>query len=468
MAQPRKPASTRASRVRSAVRSAAAAVAIVGAVVTLGGAPLQVPDATEILTWRGGKRGAVSITFDDGSINQFRVAAPLLDERRLPGTFFLITGNITGSSSQARFVGRAPAEILNESATVRTNQQNYLERLSAAPFLGFSGLIGLRTSAARPTQQTYTRIDEAYAQARSGKLPALAPNASIYMDNAGLIQQQPLPADVTQPTWDMAKQLATRGHEIGSHTVMHARLDALDTANINYELETSRAEILKRLGPKHTFSAECPFGIEDERAMEHAFKVYPALRNRMPEPWLAELNRSSNADPTTAAKPYVQWQRGAIATTTPATIRGWIDRTAGDDNIWLVFVIHGVEGIGWEPVTSQTLTGMFDHLAKSQDRLWVATFGDVTKYMRERQNGRVRTTQSGRELEVRLTHSLDARLYDAPLTLRTSVPNAWTSVRVSQGSRNTTVPVQKDARGTFIVYDAEPGNTAVTLRQAGS
>jgi hypothetical protein len=48
------------------------------------------------------------------------------------------------------------------------------------------------------------------------------------------------------------------------------------------------------------------------------------------------------------------------------------------------------------------------------------------------------------------------------------VPDIWSQVRVSQGSRTVNVPVQKDARGTFIVYDAVPGSTPVSLRQAGS
>ena len=33
---------------------------------------------TEITKWQDGKTGAVSITYDDGSINQFRYALPLM------------------------------------------------------------------------------------------------------------------------------------------------------------------------------------------------------------------------------------------------------------------------------------------------------------------------------------------------------------------------------------------------------
>ena len=47
---------------------------------------------TEITKWQDGKNGAVSLTYDDGSINQFRVAVPIMDNFGLPATFFIITG----------------------------------------------------------------------------------------------------------------------------------------------------------------------------------------------------------------------------------------------------------------------------------------------------------------------------------------------------------------------------------------
>ena len=47
---------------------------------------------TEVTKWQDGKDACVSITYDDSSINQFRVAIPLMNERGLPGTFFIITG----------------------------------------------------------------------------------------------------------------------------------------------------------------------------------------------------------------------------------------------------------------------------------------------------------------------------------------------------------------------------------------
>jgi len=419
---------------------------------------------TTIDTWQDGKRGAVTLTYDDSNINQFRVALPLMNERRLPATFFVITGGLEGARYAGRFVGRAPAEILRESATVPTNATNYLERISAAPFLGYEGLITLHNAAAPPTAQTFARVDAAYAKARNGELPKLAPNAFVYMDNKGDPIQAPPSAEGGRVTWDQLRAAAAQGHEIGSHTVTHPHLDALDEANILDELTRSRDEIRDHLGTKHLFSAECPFGIEDPRAVGYALKIYPALRNRMPEPWLEELDRSSRGNPTASTKPYVQWQRGAISTSTPETIKGWIDTTADHENIWLVFVIHGVEGIGWEALTRHTLTMMYDHIVANQDRLWVATFGDVTRYMRERMNAKVTTAPSSDgTIRVTLTHALDPALYDLPLTLNTPVPAAWARVVVTQGAARQTLAPVRDTRGSSVTYHATPNGPAVSL-----
>jgi peptidoglycan/xylan/chitin deacetylase (PgdA/CDA1 family) len=423
---------------------------------------------TRIAPWQHGRQGAVSVTFDDASVNQFRVAAPLLTERGMAGTFFLMTGAVRGSKYPARFIGRPAEDILRETATVPTNATNFRERLSAAPFLGFSGLIGLRTSAAPATPQTFNRVDAAYDRARAGELPPLPPGSYIYMDNAGTVIQEPARTEVEHPTWDDIRRHARAGHEMGSHTITHPRLDALDEANITFELEESRRELLEQVGARHTFSAEAPFGIEDERVMSYAYRVYPALRNRMPEPWLDELNRSSPRDPSASDRPYVQWQRGILTGTTDETMSSWIETARRDGRIWLVLTIHGVEGVGWEPVSRETLAGFFDELASSRGQLWVATFQDVTKYLRERMAASVTSVEEDGTIHVTLTHALDPALYDLPLTLETRVPDGWRRARVSQGRDVRTLPVVRRPSGAFVLHQARPNAESITIERGPS
>src|SRR6516225_3306082 len=82
-------------------------------------------DGTTITEWQYGKNGAVSITYDDASRLQFARALPLMERLKLPATFFVITGPITGSKYHGKFVGRPVEDIIKESATFPTDEHNF-------------------------------------------------------------------------------------------------------------------------------------------------------------------------------------------------------------------------------------------------------------------------------------------------------------------------------------------------------
>src|SRR5690606_33864837 len=124
-------------------------------------------------------------------------------------------------------------------------------------------------------------------------------------------------------------------------------------------------------------------------------------------------------NPGSFTKEYVQWQRGATTKTPLPMMKSWIDTTAVNDNVWLVLVIHGVDGIGWEALTSESLEEYFQYMKTKDKDLWIATFADATKYMRERMNAIVKTTESKNKIVVTLSHSLDNTIYNLPLTLKT-------------------------------------------------
>lgn len=416
----------------------------------------QAPDRqTEITKWQYGKNAAVSLTYDDGSTNQFAKALPIMNRLHFPATFFIITGQIPGSQYQGKFIGRPVKEIILETATIPTNKENFFERASAVGFLGYEGTITYHTQAgafidAGKPEAAYKVIDEGYQKVREGALkPGYKPNQEV--------------EEAKGVTWDKIRTYAAQGHEFASHTVTHARLAALDELNLLYELEKSKADIQKQLGPAYTFSAEGPYGTEDERVVEYARKIYPALRNRMPEPFLGELNRSSKVYPGTVKKEYVQWQRGATTKTSLPLMKSWVDTVASHQNNWLVLVIHGVDGIGWEALPSTLLDEYFSYMKTHENKLWVATFGDVTKYMRERMHAQVQTRKNGNKLSVTLQHTLDKKWYNLPLTLKTYVPVTWKSVAVLQNTKKQQVTPHRDAKGSYIMYQALPNIGSIEL-----
>ena len=81
---------------------------------------------TTITKWKDDKKGAVSITYDDGNRNQFKYMLPVMERLQLPATFYIITGPIIGSQYPTKFVGRPVQEIMKETASIPTNANNYL------------------------------------------------------------------------------------------------------------------------------------------------------------------------------------------------------------------------------------------------------------------------------------------------------------------------------------------------------
>lgn len=416
------------------------------------------PGRTSIERWQDGRKGAVSITWDDGILNQFRVAVPIMDRLGFPATFFIITGEVTGSRYHGSFVGRPVREIVEETARVPTNADNLFERASAVAFLGYPGTGADHTRAGEAydergdVAEASRIIDEAYARVRLG---TLAPEGS-----------GPQPTG-ERLSWDELAALASRGYEFASHTVTHPRLAVLDDPNLVYELEKSRADLLDHLGYENTFSVECPYGTENPRAVKAALARYPLARNLMPDPFVEDLDRSSHTDPASTTREYVRWQRGALTRTPLSLMRSWIDTVAAHENIWLVLVFHGVDGMGWEPRTGADLEQYFAYLKAKEDSVWVATFRDVAKYMRERVLGSVRSYRDGPAITVVLRHDLTDAAYDLPLTLRTDVPPGWAAVDVRQGGRSLRAAIRRDGANASVRYQAMPNGENVTLTETG-
>ncbi|HTI57395.1 polysaccharide deacetylase family protein [Mucilaginibacter sp.] len=410
---------------------------------------------TTVTEWQYGKNSAVSLTYDDASRHQFTRALPVMERLKLPATFFVITGPITGSKYQGRFIGRPVADIIKESATIPTSDQNFLERCSAAGYLGYKGTISYHTRAggmydSGRKDKAFKLMDSLYAKVRHGDFPKGYGPCPEYTQALG-------------SSWDDFRKDAAKGYEIASHSITHATMPGMDEANIKYELEKSKEEILKQMGAKYTFSAEVPYGYENERVMQVAYKIYPSLRNRMPEPWLKEIDRSSRKTPGPNDKDYVQWQRGATTKTPLPLMKSWVDTAYNRNDTWLVLVFHGVDSLGYEALNSSLLDQYFQYIKSKQDKLWVATFGDATRYMREREAAKVTSSENNGKIKVTLTHALDKTQYYLPLTLKTYVPADWKWVHIEQGKHSNTIKPKKDEKGSYVLYQADVNNNGITL-----
>ena len=402
---------------------------------------------TTVSKWQGNKKSAVSITYDDGIITQFTVARPIMNKLNLPATFFILTGKINGSE-EGKFLGRSKDEIIAETALTKTNADNFFERASLIAFTGTSEAVLAHSNAGSlfesgKVEEAYQLMDDVFYSLRNGTLKNT--KDVVYHDN---------PQDTT--SWDDLRKYAAEGHEIASHSITHPRMAVLDEVNLLYELEQSKADIYKNLGEKYTFSVECPYGTENERVMEYAREVYPALRNRMPETYLDEFNRSSDQDPEASENEYIQWQRGPLTNSSMDLMKSWIDKCIANDNIWLVLVFHGVDNFGWEAKTAKELETYFTYIKEKENDLWVATFADVTKYIRERKNIEISSKMENEQIVLTVLSDLDPKIYNVPLTLKTYIPGNWKSVQVMHGEKEIAIglEISQDDLGYYIIYNS--------------
>ena len=125
-------------------------------------------------------------------------------------------------------------------------------------------------------------------------------------------------------------------------------------------------------------------------------------------------------------------------------------------------IFHGVGG-DWLTAQMPVYTAFLDKLVAVQDKLWIAGHIAVHSYQVERAGAQVKVEQAGGTgIKLALKTSADPALYQAPLTLVTSVPDDWKKCRVLQGDTTITVPVTNGVA----VYDARPDGSAISLRPA--
>jgi peptidoglycan/xylan/chitin deacetylase (PgdA/CDA1 family) len=399
---------------------------------------------TSITLWKGDKKGAISITYDDATINQFRQALPIMDTLQFKGTFFINTADIPGSIHAPKFIGRSIREIVMESAKIPTTETNLFERGSALRFLDIPNAIDLHNIAGAAVDKNDIEV--------AIKTVEDAFNLARQLNAFKEIRPVLLTGDLI--TWPEIKVFAASGHEFGNHTISHPRLAILDEANLLYEMEKCKEEIQTQLGVAHTFSAECPFGTENERVMNYAYNIHPALRNRMPETFLEELSRWNTNAPASSDKEYVQWQRGPLQKTSMELMKSWVDTLMVHDNVWLVLTFHGVDGVGWEAKPHQELKEYFSYMKSKEADLWIATFGEVTKYIRQRMNSKIDLNINDDVISIKSSHNLDSTFYNLPMTFKTYVNHKWNNIVINQGKQNISYRRGVDEKGSYLLFDA--------------
>jgi peptidoglycan/xylan/chitin deacetylase (PgdA/CDA1 family) len=175
---------------------------------------------------------SVAVTFDDGFANNYSVAFPILRRRSIPFTVFVATG-LLDTPGAMLWTERAKRSLFF-----------YPERSVSLELDGITRTLDLSSLSARAD------ASKSVLQ-RLKRLPPAVRNRALD-ELERVCGARPVQDDERERydflTWAQAREMASAGVEIGSHTVSHPILTTLDAATLRDELEESKRKIEGALG----------------------------------------------------------------------------------------------------------------------------------------------------------------------------------------------------------------------------
>jgi len=193
--------------------------------------PVSMNQISESLNHGGDlPQNALAVTFDDGYLNNFSQAVPILDELKIPATFYVTTG----------FIGR--------------DRLIWTDLLEAAVFSPLRSEIAFQVDgqhyfyALEDVNQRQETLKKIKMLCKAGKT-ADGPNVANQVCRPEDIDIDLKPAIYDFMNWDQIREIASCDlFSVGAHTVDHVSLGRADNITASWQIRTSIAEVGRQLG----------------------------------------------------------------------------------------------------------------------------------------------------------------------------------------------------------------------------
>mgnify|MGYP003416877208 FL=1 len=283
-------------------------------------------------------------------------------------------------------------------------------------------------------------------------------------------------------TWPEFQAMALEGHEIGSHTMNHDTLATLPWGDINtegtllYELYQSKIFIEQKIPQAKCISLNYPYTLHNSFVDSAASLYYengrtlgqvPNDSSLTKEQWYGlnakvvefSLPRNSVDDDLDELFTFLEWTQNSI-----------------DNHKWGMIIIHDVvpieqlpelvgQGI-YEPISNEWLTSVCNFLwnRSSNQEVWVETVGNITRYIKERDDAEYQVVSSSNKLiEITLTDNLIDEIFNYPLSAYIKVPGDWNYVRLQQGNFVDTLEVKEKGIDWVVLAKITPDKGLISL-----
>ncbi len=253
------------------------------------------------------------------------------------------------------------------------------------------------------------------------------------------------------PDWNKLKSAFAKGHEIASHSVTHSQ-------NMpDAECPTSQNAVREKVPGEMCVTIAYPY-CNIPNPQTQLKKCYIAGR-------ICD-NQIANKSPSDMYK-ISAIIAGNAGVNNSSSFNSKADEAASK-NGWLVWLHHGVgnDGHGYSNTDLNALKGHLDYLDANRDKFWTETFGNVARYIKERDAASLTVeTSTDNLIKVKLTDNLVDSIYNYPLSIRFPLPEGWdeNNVRITQDGEDVEDSIVTVNSKKYVMFKAVPDNGDIII-----
>ena len=253
------------------------------------------------------------------------------------------------------------------------------------------------------------------------------------------------------PNWEKLKAAFAKGHEIASHSVTHAQTMPVS------ELSPSQKTIQEKIPGEKCATIAYPNC--NTPGDKEVVKYYIAGRNCN-----GQINSKS---PTNWAQIGSKMFGSCGGCPNDANSMNSYADQAASQNGWATTCHHGIgnESHGWAVTNLNAVKDHLKYLDQNRDKIWIETFGNVARYIKERDAASVKVQSSDENnITIEVTHNLgDDSIFNYPLSIRRPLPDGWTQAEVIQDEKEVEDTIITVDSKKYVMFKAVPNGGDVVI-----
>jgi oligosaccharide reducing-end xylanase len=258
--------------------------------------------------------------------------------------------------------------------------------------------------------------------------------------------------------WTDLKNAALDGHEVANHTDTHPNFSGMTFDKQEAELKTCNDLVNKNVTNQECLTMAYPYCVKGNDALHK--KYFIAARGCQ-----GAIESKTPADMMNVSSIIC----GAVGSVKVVKdFKSKADQVANQKG-WLVYLIHGIDNDGgYSDLSSDTLKASLQYLKANDAKFWVNTFGNVARYVKERNCVSVKETAvNDTTINLAVTDTLKKdNWYNFPLTFRRTLPTGWTAAGVTQNGKSVTTEIVEVSSVKYIQFDAVPDGGSVVISKS--